>query len=119
MFYAVEYAYGSHVVNCRQRADLCFRFVSRQERGCWLEGGSWLPASMERRPLPRAHPSLRALLRNYGDYGDVSGGAWCAGIPIDMTLGPIPSPEHILGSSDVYLHSEFRTPPGPRQAPRS
>ena len=103
MFYAVEYAYGSHVVNCGQRADLCYKFPNRQARGRWLQDGSWVQAPMERRPLPTTHPSLRALLRN---CPNLSARTWADGVPVDTTLGPIPCPDHILGSSDVYLHSE-------------
>ena len=50
-YYAIEYAYGSDVVNRGLRADRVEYFYSREERGTWVAEGEPTVGPGERKPL--------------------------------------------------------------------
>lgn len=40
MFYAIEYAYGSHVINNGNRADRVLEFTAKRLRDAWVAAGN-------------------------------------------------------------------------------
>jgi hypothetical protein len=60
MFYAIEYAYGSTVVNNGPRADRVLKFTRRALRGAWVEDGPPMLSEPGFREALRArHPMVR------------------------------------------------------------
>lgn len=63
MFYAVEYTYGSHVVNNGNRADRIVEFTRRKLRDAWVAAGSPQIGPGERGNLSARSPLVR---KSYG-----------------------------------------------------
>ena len=40
MFYAIEYAYGAHVINNGNRGDMALEFTSKRLRDAWVAAGN-------------------------------------------------------------------------------
>ena len=74
MFYAIERAYGSHVVNNGNRADKVYQFTAKRLRDAWVAAGPWSSTESGYREIARAtHPLVRSELRGAYD-GDAE--AW-------------------------------------------
>ena len=63
MFYAIEYAYGSAVVNNGNRADKIYEFTAKRLRDAWVAAGppnvtasGYRAAARARDPLVRSDP---------------------------------------------------------------
>lgn len=59
MFYAIEYAYGRHVVNNGPRADTVLEFTSRRLRDAWGQDGPPHSDAGCRDVLSARHPLVR------------------------------------------------------------
>lgn len=67
MFYAIEYAYGAHVVNNGNRGDRVLEFTARRLRDAWVRAGN----DTYRENLSARHPAVR---KAYGlESGDSEG----------------------------------------------
>jgi hypothetical protein len=64
MYYAIEYAYGSNVVNNGARADKVEAFTTRQERDEWVNQGSAYVGSGERRAIPASSKAVKSYKEN-------------------------------------------------------
>lgn len=74
MFYAIEYAYGSHVVNNGNRPDRVYEFTARRLRDAWVAAGPPdVTASGYRSAVTARHPQVRGDIRGRYD-GDAE--AW-------------------------------------------
>ena len=58
-FYAIEYAYGSDVVNHGARADRLHAFPSRPARDAWVARGSPAIGPGERKAVLSTHKAVR------------------------------------------------------------
>ena len=67
--YAIEYAYGSTVVNAGQRADVVTRFSTVAERDEWVAAGSAYDGPGYREAVPARHPEVRRLCRLEAEHG--------------------------------------------------
>lgn len=72
MFYALECAYGAHVVNDGQRADKAYSFTRRELRDAWVAAGpAATTAPGYREVLSARHPAIRKA--HFVDDGDSLG----------------------------------------------
>lgn len=72
MWYAIEYAYGSTVVNNGNRADRVLEFTRRQLRDAWVAvGDPQTDAPGYREAAPARHPLVRKA--DVLDDGDAEG----------------------------------------------
>ncbi len=68
MFYAIEYAYGSTVVNNGARADKVYEFTARRLRDAWVAAGpADITASGYREKASARHPLVRGDVRGHID----------------------------------------------------
>lgn len=75
MWYAIEYAYGAHVVNNGNRADRVVEFSARRLRDAWVAAGAYSTTSPGYREIISArHPAVR---KAHG-LQDGDGEAWRA-----------------------------------------
>jgi hypothetical protein len=73
MFYAIEYAYGSHLVNDGPRADRPYVFTARRLRDAWVNAGPPdMTAAGYRSEASARNPTIRKA--DYLHDGD--GPAW-------------------------------------------
>lgn len=89
MFYAIEYAYGSHVVNEGQRADKPYSFTARRLRDVWVNAGD--PDTTA--PGHRSEASARHPLIRKADYlhdGDNEAWAVLAAARVDASPSLMP-----------------------------
>jgi hypothetical protein len=89
MFYAIEYAYGSHVVNEGQRADKPYCFTARRLRDAWVNTGPFDTTA----PGYRANASARHPLVRKADYlfdGDPLAWAVLAAARVDASPSLMP-----------------------------
>lgn len=72
MFYAIEYAYGAHVINNGNRGDRVLEFTSRRLRDAWVSAGNVYATNPGyRESLSARHPAVR---KAYGlESGDGEG----------------------------------------------
>lgn len=72
MFYAIEYAYGAHVINNGNRADRPYQFTRRELRDAWVQDGPPdTHASGYREALSSRNPAIRKA--HFVDDGDALG----------------------------------------------
>lgn len=72
MFYAIEYAYGSGVINSGTRADKPYQFTRRELRDAWVsDGPADTHASGYREALSSRNPAIRKA--HFVDDGDQLG----------------------------------------------
>ena len=73
MFYAIEYAYGSTVVNNGHRADKVYEFTARARRDTWVAAG---PADISASGYRAAAAARNPLVRNADYKYDGDAEAW-------------------------------------------
>ena len=72
MWYAIEYAYGSRIINNDNRGDRVLEFTSKRLRDAWANGGSFQDGPGYRETISARDPAVRKA----DGLADGDGEAW-------------------------------------------